>query len=133
MIFDYPIVEVIDVHDGDTCHVRVDLGFGIQFDTNIRIDGIDTPEMATNQKAAAIVARDAFTKWLGQNKGKLWVKSVSWDKYGGRIVGRIYIQGKPDLDWTSYAIGLKIAKPYDGSKKTPWTQAELDAIAATKV
>lgn len=133
MIFDYPIAEVIDVHDGDTCHVRVDLGFGIQFDTRIRIDGIDTPEMTGKQKPAGIIARDALAKWLRLMKGRLWVKSLSWDKYGGRIVGRIYVQGKPNLDWTSYAIDLKIAKPYNGSKKAPWTKAELGVIAAMKV
>jgi endonuclease YncB( thermonuclease family) len=133
MKFDYPIAEVIDVHDADTCHIRADLGFGITFDTNVRVDGIDTPEMTSTQKPAGTVARLFFIKWLEQNRGKLWVQSLSWDKYGGRIIGRIYPQGRPDLDWTAVALQAKIAKPYSGEKKTPWTKAELSAIADMKV
>jgi hypothetical protein len=41
----YPAV-VRDWHDGDTCHIDVDLGFGLILSLSCRIFGINAPELS---------------------------------------------------------------------------------------
>lgn len=44
---------VLEVVDGDTIRVRLDLGWHIQYDTLVRIDGINAPELHTTAGKAA--------------------------------------------------------------------------------
>ena len=37
--------KVIDVYDGDTCTILVDLGFRVQFEIKVRLLGINAPEL----------------------------------------------------------------------------------------
>lgn len=37
--------KLVDIHDGDTITVEIDLGFEIKFKTKIRFYGINTPEL----------------------------------------------------------------------------------------
>lgn len=126
---DFEIEQIIDVHDGDTCKVRLDLGFNIKMVVGIRIGGMDAPELMGTSKAAALVVRDTLIKWLAGAR-KLRFLSKGFDKYGGRWVGDIYDAAGPLPSVTKYLIGRKMAKAYAGDKKIPWTPEELVAIAA---
>lgn len=44
--------------DGDTYAVKLDVGFRISLEADVRLQGIDTPEMVGADKAAGIAARD---------------------------------------------------------------------------
>jgi endonuclease YncB( thermonuclease family) len=67
--------EVLDVHDGDTYTVRVDLGFKTAITIQCRLHGVDTPELkvGTKPNPPGLAARD-FVKvtltndvWLTYN------------------------------------------------------------------
>lgn len=53
--------EVLDVHDGDTYKVRVDLGFRCAVTIQLRLRGVDTPELPTPE---GLRARDAAVALL---------------------------------------------------------------------
>src|SRR4051812_19943147 len=42
----YP-ARIVSIHDGDTIHVDIALGFGLTFRADLRFLGIDTPELDT--------------------------------------------------------------------------------------
>jgi endonuclease YncB( thermonuclease family) len=44
---------VLDIHDGDSIRCRCDLGWHVQIDTMIRIDGINAAELSTPAGKAA--------------------------------------------------------------------------------
>lgn len=51
----------VRVKDGDTFVGRIDLGFGCSFTTDVRLNGIDTPEKNTPEGLAAMAfIMDAF-------------------------------------------------------------------------
>ena len=90
----YPAV-VRDWHDGDTCHVDLDLGFGVQLTTPVscRIYGINAPELSTDAgKVAASAAREICPAGT-----KVTVLSHGWDKYGGRFDGTITLPDGSDF------------------------------------
>jgi endonuclease YncB( thermonuclease family) len=98
----YPGV-VRDLHDGDTIHIDLDLGFGIQLDSHdldgkpvnsCRVFGINAPELATAAGKAAL----AFGQTLLKPGDHVTVLSHGWDKYGGRFDGTITC-----ADGTDYA------------------------------
>ena len=132
-VYDFSIKAIASVHDGDTCKVVLDFGFGISFDIDIRMEGIDTPEMMKESKPAAIIARDALVAWLNARvgSGNLRLASKSWDKYGGRALGGIYVSGTNEKA-ADYMIAQGLAKPYQGDKKIPWTTDELKKITDKK-
>jgi endonuclease YncB( thermonuclease family) len=104
----YPGV-VRDWHDGDTCHVDLDFGFGFQLDSHdldakpiisCRIFGINAPELSTD---AGKVARD-YAVTLCPPGTHVTVVSHSWDKYGGRFDGSLTLP-----DGSDYAAGMLAA------------------------
>jgi micrococcal nuclease len=63
----YNRVTVLEVHDGDTLTVVVDLGFSISVTEQIRIYGINAPELSKGtpeDRAKGIAARDFLRSML---------------------------------------------------------------------
>lgn len=53
--------------DGDTIRMTVDLGFRVSHDIDVRLEGVDCPELrrgTAEQRAAGAAARDAAQDWL---------------------------------------------------------------------
>ena len=44
-MYEYRVSRLLDVIDGDTIDVQIDLGFDVSFTSRVRLNGIDTPEM----------------------------------------------------------------------------------------
>jgi len=94
-IWEYARTELINVYDGDTITVSIDLGFYLhKKNVKIRLYGINTPEIRTkdkHEKTKGIAVRD----WLRErlSKGKFSIKIVGKGKYG-RWLGILYINGK---------------------------------------
>jgi micrococcal nuclease len=109
------------VIDGDTISVTLSNLPPPLNKLSIRLYGIDTPELrgkCANERALAIKARD-FLKIL-VNGNDVVVKDYSWDKYGGRIVGKAYVN---NLNLSTLMIVHGIAMPYYGvGAKTDWCQ-----------
>ncbi|MEZ0224967.1 MAG: thermonuclease family protein [Alphaproteobacteria bacterium] len=112
---------VVKVVDGDTFQVIAEIWKGTFVLTDLRVNGIDTPEKKGRAKCAheAQLAEQASaaTKALIDGKDVL-LYNVQYEKYGGRVLG-----DAKTLDGTSVAdnlVGKKLAKPYDGGTKTSW-------------
>src|SRR5213593_4303800 len=105
--------EVQRIVDGDTLHVRVDLGFDIRVDQILRLLGIDAPELRT---ASGREARDFLTSLLPIGT-VVTVRTVKdrREKYG-RYLATV-LQGDVSINDTLIASGH--ARPYDGGVRTP--------------
>lgn len=86
----YP-AEITDIHDGDTCSMHIDLGFGIIATTfHCRFFGINAPELNTTAGKASLL----YLKTIMPIGSQVNVLSHDWDKYGGRFDGEITIIGQ---------------------------------------
>jgi endonuclease YncB( thermonuclease family) len=90
---------------------------------SIRVMGIDTPEKAPraqcDAEAALAKKASAFTKDAVANALEVDIKILKWDKYGGRVLGDVY------LDHQSLAqslISAGLARPYKGEAKSSWCE-----------
>ena len=93
--------KLIEVIDGDTVDLLIDLGFGVHVQERCRLYGIDAPEMPTAQGQAA---RAYLESLIGAATGDLHVQTIKMtrkpkektDKYG-RYLAVLY---KGDnVDW----------------------------------
>lgn len=114
--------KVIKVLDGDTVKFEVTFlpkELGTQL--SVRVLGIDTPEKAPRAKCdkEAELGKKAteFTKQAVSSAKKIQVDITEWDKYGGRVLGHIKLDGKRLSD---LLIGAGLARPYHGEKKSDW-------------
>lgn len=116
--------EITRVIDGDTVEIAVDfLPSPLPPKLSIRVMGIDTPEKAPRAQcdAEAALAKEAsaFTKSAVSNALEVDVVILKWDKYGGRVLGEVY------LDHQSLAeslISAGLARPYKGEAKSSWCE-----------
>lgn len=113
---EYQIKEVIKVVDGDTIDIVIDLGFSIFTKQRIRLAGIDTPESITKdiiEKQFGLEAKEALTKWLGNQK-TLKIVTTKDDKYG-RMLGVIF--GDTSIPINDTLISCGYAWKYNGDAK----------------
>jgi endonuclease YncB( thermonuclease family) len=116
--------EITRVIDGDTVEIAVDfLPSPLPPKLSIRVMGIDTPEKAPraqcDSEAALARKASAFTKDAVANALEVDVVILKWDKYGGRVLGEVY------LDHQSLAeslISAGLARPYKGEAKSSWCE-----------
>ena len=108
----YP-ARVLDWHDGDTCHMDIDLGFDFTLNAygfdkkpqvSCRIYGINAPELNTD---AGKAARD-HAIWLCPPGTPVTVTSHGWDKYGGRFDGTIRLPDGTDFGTQMIADGFAV-------------------------
>lgn len=120
----HPGVHVID---GDSLRLTLDLGMRVSMETDVRLLGVDTPELhgstALEREAAQLVRR-----WIWDRLEKdpiALVESHEMDKYG-RLLADIKLESSRYLN--SMLLDRGFARPYGGEKKEPWTEAQLQAI-----
>ena len=82
------VARVIRVVDGDTMWVTLDIGFGNYIDQNLRLRGIDTPEMGTPEGRRA----KAFVVNAVENKTVI-VATTKVDKYDRYLADVLYAEG----------------------------------------
>jgi len=114
--------KVVKVIDGDTIELKVnwlppELGSKLL----LRIEGVDTPEKGHRAKCVSESFRgDAATKFSQMKVStakSIEVKLKEWDKYGGRVLGDVIIDGK---SLSAELISSGNARPYHGEKKSNW-------------
>ena len=90
----YPAV-VVDFHDGDTCHLNLDLGFGVHLMAPVacRVYGINAPELVTDEGKAA----RAYAIEICPPDTAVTVLSHGWDKYKGRFDGQLTLPDGSDF------------------------------------
>jgi micrococcal nuclease len=97
-MYEYFVKQVINVVDGDTIDVVIDLGFDISFTSRVRLAGIDTPESRTKDKAEKALGLESKKYLADRIKAAKNVvikteKMNSSEKFG-RILGWIYLDGE---------------------------------------
>jgi endonuclease YncB( thermonuclease family) len=117
-MYEYRVVQIINVHDGDTLDVVLDLGLDTwRHIKRMRLAGLDAPELRTKK---GVAARDYLVQLL-QTEGELICrteKRKEFEKFGG-VLGRLYIR-KPDaseVDICQELLNSTHAVPYDGKRK----------------
>ena len=122
--YNFRVIEINKVLDGDTIDVTIDLGFDLYKKERVRIAGVDTPEKRTRNLEEKALGIDA-TNWL---KEKLEGAVAGDDdlvirteldggvgKYG-RLLGWLYI-GDSNLSLNEQMITEGYAWSYDGGTK----------------
>lgn len=113
--------EVIRVVDGDTLAVRARIWLGQTVEVDVRLAGIDAPEMkgkCPRERARAEAAR-AYLARLAEGK-PVRLTHVTRDKFGGRVIANVASDEAPDLGAALRTRGL--VRRYDGGKRGSWCE-----------
>ena len=122
--YNFRVVKINKVVDGDTIDVTIDLGFDLYKKERVRIAGVETPEKRTRDLEEKALGLDA-TYWM---KDKL-TETIKGDeeliirtelkggtgKYG-RLLGWLYV-GEGDISLNEQMITEGYAWAYDGGTK----------------
>lgn len=114
-----PVAAVVDrIVDGDTIDVRAFIWLGQTVSVRVRIDGVDTPEIAARceeEKRVALAARDFLARRL--TGAEIILTRVVYDKYGGRVRAAV-ADRQGDIARALLAEGY--ARPYRGERRQGW-------------
>lgn len=117
--YNYQVTRVID---GDTVAFSAPfLPDPLKKEMSIRVFGVDTPEKGFRAKCEKEAnlgqAATDFTKKKIATAKKLQVSILAWDKYGGRVLGDVLIDG---ASLRKMLIDGGFARPYFGDAKKSW-------------
>ena len=122
--YNFRIVEINRVVDGDTLDVTIDLGFDLYKKERVRVAGVDTPEKRTKNLEEKALGIDA-TNWLkeklestiaGDDELSVRTELVGGVGKYGRLLGWLY-RGDEQLSLNEQMITEGYALPYDGGTK----------------
>ena len=110
------------VVDGDTVAFQANfLPEPLKKELSVRVFGVDTPEKghraACPSEAAKGEAASAFTKAAVNASTKRQIILMDWDKYGGRVLGDVILDGK---SLRQLLITNGHAREYYGEAKQSW-------------
>jgi micrococcal nuclease len=91
-MFEYS-AKVIEVIDGDTIDVSIDLGFDIHHTLRVRLHGINTPETRTRdkqEKAKGLAAKERLKELVADKFVTLKTRRDETEKYG-RYLAEVYV------------------------------------------
>jgi micrococcal nuclease len=115
--------EVVNVIDGDTLDLLVDLGFNIHHSIRVRLNGVNTPESRTSdikEKELGLKAKD-FTKDWTVRHPSVYVSTVKDKKEKfGRILAMVYSDAEKTACLNEDLIGSGYARAYNGEKRNGW-------------
>lgn len=114
--------KIIRVTDGDTVVIAAPfLPAPLKPELAVRIYGVDTPEKGSRAKCPdeATRAKTAsdYTRGAVKATKQHQVVLYSWDKYGGRVLGDIVLDG---ISLRQELIRHGLAREYYGGAKTSW-------------
>jgi endonuclease YncB( thermonuclease family) len=117
--YDAVITRVID---GDTVAFQANfLPDPLKKELSIRVFGVDTPEKgfraACPSEDTRGQAASAFTKAQIAGATRKQVVLMDWDKYGGRVLGDVLLDGK---SLRTMLIQFGFAREYYGEAKQSW-------------
>ena len=122
--YNFRVVEINRVLDGDTIDVTIDLGFDLYKKERVRIAGVDTPEKRTRNLEEKALGIDA-TKWLkeklestlsGDDQLSIRTELVGGVGKYGRLLGWLYV-GDENVSLNEQMITEGYAWAYDGGTK----------------
>ena len=122
--YNFRVVEINRVLDGDTIDVTIDLGFDLFKKERVRVAGVDTPEKRTRDLEEKALGIDA-TNWLkeklegalaGDDDLVIRTELVGGVGKYGRLLGWLYL-GDGSLSLNEAMIEEGYAWAYDGGTK----------------
>jgi len=122
--YNFRVIEINRVIDGDTIDVTIDLGFDLYKKERVRVAGVDTPEKRTRDEEEKALGYDA-THWLQEKlegaisgEDELIVRTELVGGVGkyGRLLGWLYI-GDAEISLNEQMITEGLAWEYDGGTK----------------
>ena len=122
--YNFRVIEINRVVDGDTIDVTIDLGFDLYKKERVRIAGVDTPEKRTRNLEEKELGIDA-TNWLkekldgaiaGDDELTIRTELVGGVGKYGRLLGWLYI-GDGNVSLNEQMIDEGYAWEYDGGTK----------------
>ena len=119
-LFSYPGI-VQSVHDGDSLHIDLDMGFGMwnrgvaksKPGMLVRLAACNARELS---EPGGTEARDALAALLPVGT-QVQVLSLGWDKYGGRITANVLLPNRRDL--AALLVNQQWAAAWDGRGERP--------------
>lgn len=120
-LYDWEILRIID---GDTVEIAAPyLPAPLKPKLSIRVLGVDTPEKGwraqCDEERELGNQATLFTTNLLANATKTQIEIRKWDKFGGRVLGDVIIDGK---SLTAMLIENGYAREYYGKKKESWCE-----------
>ena len=114
--------QIIRATDGDTVVIAAPyLPAPLKPELAVRVFGVDTPEKSFRAKCESEKKRgeqsSEFTKLVIKNTKKHQVVLYDWDKFGGRVLGDIILDG---MSLRSLLITNGFAREYYGDAKQSW-------------
>lgn len=121
VLYDTVLTRVID---GDTVAFQAPfLPEPLKKELSIRVYGVDTPEKGFRAKCPSEDQRGQaateFTKNTIKASSKRQIIIMDWDKYGGRVLGDVLLDGK---SLRTMLIQNGFAREYYGEAKTSWCE-----------
>jgi endonuclease YncB( thermonuclease family) len=123
--YNFRVVSIDKVLDGDTIDVTIDLGFDLYKKERVRVAGVDTPEKRTRNLEEKELGIDA-TNWLKKkledtingDGDELTVRTELHGGVGkyGRLLGWLYIN-EDEISLNEQMITEGYAHAYDGGTK----------------
>jgi len=116
--------KILRVSDGDTIVIAAPyLPAPLKPELAVRIYGVDTPEKGHRAQCAqedqkAQLASKWTTQFISQG-GRVQVTLYAWDKFGGRVLGDILVNGQSVRNGL---IANGLAREYYGEAKQSWCQ-----------
>ena len=110
---------VLEVLDGDTFLAEALVWPGHAVRVNVRIRGIDAPEMKARcraERAAAERARDALAVLFGD--GPVAISNIAGAKYYGRVLADVTTADGQGV--ASVLLGEELVRPYGGGRRAGW-------------
>lgn len=101
-MYDYKIVMVNKVVDGDTVDVMIDVGFRMTTVQRIRLLGVNTPERG---EEGYIAAGELVKGWCDDRAGRLRIRTEKSDSFG-RWLGDVYEPDGGNLSSALLAAGF---------------------------
>lgn len=119
-LFHGPVeANVVDVIDGDTFLADALVWPGQSLRINIRIRGIDAPEMKSRcqtEHDAALRARDGLVDILGVQP--ILISNIAGAKYYGRVLADVVAANGKEV--AEEMILRSLVRPYGGGKRAGW-------------
>lgn len=119
--------KVLDVIDGDTLDLLVDLGFNVHHQIRVRLNGINTPESRTSdtrEKELGLKAKDFTKDWVTRHP--IVHVSTSKDKKEkfGRILAVVYCDETKHCCLNDALIDSGNARAYHGEARGGWFETK---------
>jgi endonuclease YncB( thermonuclease family) len=117
--------EIVRIIDGDTFKARVQVWFGQEITTSVRVRGFDAPEMkgkCAEESKAAQEATDMLREILAS--GPVTLHTIGPDKYFGRVVASVHVTLKDGIetDVAQMMIAAGMGRAYNGGTRGSWCE-----------